>query len=54
MDLKEMYIKLKKINKKIRKLALAHTLSEKNSDKNLFIFTDVKKEVKKQKNSIIF
>ena len=39
--------KIKKINKKVRKLALAHTLSKKNSDKNLFILSDVKKEVRK-------
>tara|TARA_Y100000591_G_C21751409_1_gene654944 strand:+ start:246 stop:881 length:636 start_codon:yes stop_codon:yes gene_type:complete len=41
--------KVKKINKKVRKLALAHTLSKKNSDKNLFILSDVKKEIKKTK-----
>ncbi len=41
--------KIKKINKKVRKLALAHTLSKKNSDKNLFVLSDVKKEVKKTK-----
>ena len=41
--------KIKKINKKVRKLALAHTLSKKNSDKNLFVLTDVKKEIKKTK-----
>ena len=41
--------KIKKINKKVRKLALAHTLSKKNSDNNLFILSDVKKEVKKTK-----
>ena len=41
--------KVKKINKKVRKLALAHTLSKKNSDKKLFILSDVKKEVKKTK-----
>ncbi len=41
--------KVKKINKKVRKLALAHTLSKKNSDKNLFILSDVKKEVRKTK-----
>ena len=40
--------KVKKINKKVRKLALAQTLSKKNSDKNLHILADVKKEVKKQ------
>lgn len=41
--------KLKKINKKVRKLALAQTLSKKNNDKNLFILADVKKEIKKTK-----
>ena len=41
--------KVKKINKKVRKLALAHTISKKNSDKNLFILSDVKKEIKKTK-----
>ncbi len=41
--------KVKKINKKVRKLALAQTLSKKNLDKNLYILTDVKKEVKKTK-----
>ena len=41
--------KIKKINKKVRKLALAQTLSKKNFDKNLFILEDVKKEIKKTK-----
>ena len=41
--------KIKKINKKIRKLALAQTLSKKNMDKNLHILADVKKEIKKTK-----
>ena len=41
--------KVKKINKKVRKLALAQTLSKKNLDKNLHILADVKKEVKKTK-----
>ena len=41
--------KIKKINKKVRKLALAQTLSKKNLDKNLFILEDVKKEIKKTK-----
>ncbi len=41
--------KIKKINKKVRKLALAHTISKKNSDKNLFVLSDVKKEIKKTK-----
>ncbi len=41
--------KVKKINKKVRKLALAQTLSKKNSDKNLYVLADVKKEIKKTK-----
>ena len=41
--------KIKKINKKVKKLALAQTLSKKNSDKNLHILADVKKEIKKTK-----
>ena len=41
--------KIKKINKKVRKLALAQTLSKKNSDKNLHILADVKKEIRKTK-----
>mgnify|MGYP001428249828 FL=1 len=41
--------KVKKINKKVRKLALAQTLSKKNIDKNLHILNDVKKEIKKTK-----
>ena len=41
--------KIKKINKKIRKLALAQTLSKKNMDKNLHILADVNKEIKKTK-----
>ncbi|MDC0513558.1 50S ribosomal protein L4 [Pelagibacteraceae bacterium] len=41
--------KIKKINKKVRKLALAQTLAKKNADKQLHILSDVKKEVKKTK-----
>ena len=41
--------KIKKINKKVRKLALAQTLSKKNSEKNLHILADVKKVLKKTK-----
>ena len=41
--------KKKKINKKVRKLALAQTLSKKNNEKKLFILEDVKKELKKTK-----
>ena len=42
--------KIKKINKKVRKLALAQTLSKKNLDKTLFFLADVKKEIKKTKD----
>ena len=41
--------KLKKINKKVRKIALAQTLTKKNIDKNLYILSDVKKKIKKTK-----
>ena len=41
--------KIKKINKKVRKLALAQTLSKKYVDKNLYILSDIKKEIKKTK-----
>ena len=41
--------KIKKINKKVRKIALAQSLSKKNLDKNLHILADVKKEIKKTK-----
>ena len=41
--------KIKKINKKVRKIALAQTISKKNADNNLYILADVKKEVKKTK-----
>ena len=41
--------KIKKINKKVRKLALAQTLSKKNLDKKLHILEDVKTEIKKTK-----
>ena len=41
--------KIKKVNKKVRKLALAQTLSKKNLDKKLYILADVKKEIKKTK-----
>ena len=41
--------KVKKNNKKVRKLALAQTFSKKNLDKKLFILEDVKKEIKKTK-----
>ena len=41
--------KIKKINKKVRKLALAQTLSKKNSEKNLHILADIKQEIKKTK-----
>ena len=41
--------KIKKINKKIRKIALAQTISKKKYNNELFIFDDVKKEIKKTK-----
>ena len=41
--------KFKKINKKVRKIALAQTLTKKNMDKNLYILSDVKKKIKKTK-----
>jgi large subunit ribosomal protein L4 len=41
--------KIKKINKKVRKLALAQTLSKKNSDKALHIISDVTKKITKTK-----
>ena len=46
--------KIKKINKKVRRLALAQTFSKKNSDKNLHILADVKKEIKKTKEFFKF
>jgi large subunit ribosomal protein L4 len=42
--------KIKKINKKVRKLALAQTIAKKNVDKQLYILSDVTKEVKKTKD----
>ena len=42
--------KVKKINKKIRKIALTQAISKKNLNKNLFIFSDVKTEIKKTKD----
>ena len=47
---KGAFYKVKKINKKVRKIALAQTLSKKNIDKNLHIIADVKKEIKKTKD----
>ena len=41
--------KIKKINKKVRKIALAQTLAKKNTDKQLHILSDVKKMIKKTK-----
>ena len=46
--------KVKKINKKVRKIALAQSLSKKNSDKNLHILADIKKEIKKTKEFNLF
>ena len=41
--------KIKKINKKVRKLGLFHVLSQKNKLKKLFVMNDVKNEIKKTK-----
>ena len=41
--------KTKSINKKIRKLALAQTISKKNNNKELYILDDVKKKITKTK-----
>ena len=41
--------KIKKINKKVRKLALAQTISKKNNNKELYILDDVKKKIAKTK-----
>jgi large subunit ribosomal protein L4 len=41
--------KIKKINKKIRKIALAQSISKKNTNKELYILEDIKKEIKKTK-----
>jgi len=41
--------KIKKINKKVRKIGLFHILSEKNKNKLLFVVDDFKNEIKKTK-----
>jgi large subunit ribosomal protein L4 len=41
--------KIKKINKKVRKLGLFHLLSQKNKVKTLFVVEDFKDEIKKTK-----
>ncbi len=41
--------KTKNINKKVRRLALAQTISKKNINKELFILEDVKKKINKTK-----
>ena len=41
--------KVKKINKKIRKLSLLHLLSQKNKVNSLFVVEDFKEEIKKTK-----
>jgi len=41
--------KVKKINKKMRRLALAQTISKKRSNKELYVFDDVKKQINKTK-----
>tara|TARA_Y100000590_G_scaffold33401_1_gene36601 strand:- start:13053 stop:13679 length:627 start_codon:yes stop_codon:yes gene_type:complete len=42
--------KIKKINKKVRKLGLFHILSQKNKVKALFVIEDFKQEIKKTKS----
>ena len=42
--------KVKKINKKMRKLAIAQTISKKNNQKTLHILDDIKSEIKKTKD----
>ena len=44
--------KIKKNNKKVRKLALAQSLSQKNSDKKLFVLSDVKNSGDKKNKRI--
>ena len=41
--------KIKKMNKKVRKIGLLHTLSQKNQLNNLFVVEDFKKEITKTK-----
>ena len=41
--------KIKKINKKVRKLGLFHVLSQKNKLKSLYVIEDFKNEIKKTK-----
>ena len=41
--------KIKKINKKVRKIGLFHILSEKNKNKLIFVVDDFKNEIKKTK-----
>ena len=41
--------KIKKINKKVKKIGLLHTLSQKNKLNNLFVVQDIKKEITKTK-----
>ena len=41
--------KTKRINKKIRKIALAQTISKKNINKELHVFEDIKKQINKTK-----
>ena len=41
--------KIKKINKKVRKISLFHILSQKNKLKSLFVVNDFKNEIKKTK-----
>ena len=46
--------KIKKLNKKVRKLSLIHLLSQKNKVQSLFVVEDFKKEIKKTKEFSAF
>ena len=46
--------KIKKLNKKVRKLSLIHILSQKNKVQSLFVVEDFKKEIKKTKEFSAF
>ena len=47
---KGMPYRIKKINKKVRKLGLLHLLSQKNKFNTLYVIEDIKNEIKKTKS----
>ena len=49
MDLKDLFIEKKKINKKVKKIGLLQILSQKNKSNSLFVVDDFKSEIKKTK-----